>query len=94
MGLPPWLRHALRTACHLALDAAAVATAYRLAHWARFEWAWFSALLPPSGEPESWAVYGGLLRAAVPVWLLILYTNKLYTASWMSAGDRFLQLAK
>lgn len=94
MGLPPWLRHALRTILHLALDAAAVMAAYRLAHWARFDWAWFVARLPPSGEPDSWAFYGSLLRAAVPVWLMILYANKLYTASWMSAGDRFLQLAK
>lgn len=94
MGLPPWLRHSLRTACHLVLDATAVAAAYRLAHWARFEWTWFATLLPPSGEPDSWGVYGNLLRAAVPIWLLILYANKLYTATWMSAGDRFLQLAK
>lgn len=94
MELPPWLRHAIRTLCHLCLDAAAVAAAYRLAHWMRFDWAWLAARLPPSGAPDPWPVYGGLLRAAVPVWLLTLYANRLYTASWMSAGDRFLQIAK
>jgi len=94
MRLPPWLRHALRTACHFVLDATAVTAAYRLAHWARFDWGWLAARIPPSGDSVSWAVYGSLLRAAVPVWLMILYANKLYTAAWMSAGDRFLNLAK
>lgn len=94
MGLPPWLRHALRTACHFAFDAAAVAAAYRAAFWIRFEWPFFLARVPLSGDPEVWATYQGILYAAVPIWLLILYFNRLYTASWLSAADRFLQIVK
>jgi exopolysaccharide biosynthesis polyprenyl glycosylphosphotransferase len=94
LGLPPWLRHALRTVCHLLLDALAVAAAYRLAFWMRFEWAWFIAQIPPTGEPALWAKYQGLLYAAVPIWLTLLYASRLYTASWMTGADRFLQIAK
>lgn len=94
MGLPPWLRHALRTACHFAFDAAAVAAAYRAAFWVRFEWPAFLARVPLSGEPDVWATYQGILYAAVPIWLFILYFNRLYTASWLSAADRFLQIMK
>ena len=93
-GLPPWLRHALRTALHLAFDAAAVAAAYRAAFWVRFEWAAFLALVPLSGDAVTWASYQGLLYAAVPIWLVLLHLNKLYTASWMSAADRFVQVFK
>lgn len=94
VGLPPWLRHALRTVAHLTLDAVAVALAYRLAFWARFEWAWFVAQIPPSGEPVLWEKYQALLYAAVPIWLTLLYSSRLYTASWMTGADRFLQIAK
>ncbi|OGS41348.1 MAG: hypothetical protein A2506_13645 [Elusimicrobia bacterium RIFOXYD12_FULL_66_9] len=94
MGLPPWLRHALRTFCHLVLDAAAVALAYRVAFWIRFEWPVFLAHVPLSGEPDIWATYEGILYAAVPIWLVILYLNRLYTASWLSPSDRFLQIVK
>ena len=94
MGLPPWLRHALRTACHFALDAAAVAAAYRMAFWIRFEWPFFLARMPLSGAPEVWANYQGILPAAVPIWLVILHLNRLYTASWLSPSDRFLQIMK
>jgi exopolysaccharide biosynthesis polyprenyl glycosylphosphotransferase len=94
VGLPPWLRHALRTALHLAFDAAAVALAYRLAFWARFEWAWFVAQIPPSGEPAQWEKYQSLLSAAVPIWLFCLYSARLYTASWMTGADRFLQILR
>src|ERR1700722_19156155 len=87
-GLPPWLRHALRTGLHLAFDAAAVTAAYRAAFWARFEWAAFLARVPLSGSPDLWSNYQGLLYAAVPIWLFLLHLNKLYTASWMSAADR------
>lgn len=93
-GLPPWLRHALRTACHLLLDSAAVAGAYRLAFWARFESPSFLSLIPLSGSPVEWASYQSLLYAAVPIWLVILYSNRLYTASWMSSADRFVQVFK
>jgi exopolysaccharide biosynthesis polyprenyl glycosylphosphotransferase len=93
-GLPPWLRHALRTTLHLAFDAAAVTAAYRAAFWARFHWPAFLALIPISGEPVTWAKYQGLLYAAVPIWLVILHLNKLYTASWMSSADRFVQIFK
>ncbi len=93
-GLPPWLRHALRTTFHLVFDAAAVTAAYHAAFWARFEWAPFLALVPLSGGAVTWAAYQGLLYAAVPIWLVILHLNKLYTASWMSAADRFVQIFK
>jgi exopolysaccharide biosynthesis polyprenyl glycosylphosphotransferase len=93
-GLPPWLRHSLRTALHLAFDAAAVAAAYRAAFWVRFEWPAFTALVPLSGATVQWANYESLLYAAVPIWLVILHLNRLYTASWMSAADRFVQIFK
>jgi exopolysaccharide biosynthesis polyprenyl glycosylphosphotransferase len=93
-GLPPWLRHALRTAAHLLLDAAAVALAYRAAFWLRFQWPAFVALVPLSGSAVDWRTYRGLLDAAVPIWLILLYLNRLYTAPWISASDRFLQILK
>jgi exopolysaccharide biosynthesis polyprenyl glycosylphosphotransferase len=93
-GLPPWLRHTLRTALHLAFDAAAVAAAYRLAFWARFEWGAFLARVPLSGHPDLWANYQGLLYTAVPIWLTLFHLNKLYTSSWLSAADRFVQIFK
>ena len=93
-GLPPWLRHALRTGLHLAFDAAAVTAAYRAAFWARFEWGAFLAHVPLSGSPDVWTNYQGLLYAAVPIWLFILHLNKLYTASWLGAADRFVQIFK
>jgi exopolysaccharide biosynthesis polyprenyl glycosylphosphotransferase len=93
-GLPPWLRHALRTACHLGFDAAAVTGAYRAAFWARFDWPLIVAHAPPPAAEVSWSSYQGLLYAAVPIWLVLLYSNKLYTVSWLSAADRFLQILK
>ena len=93
-GLPPWLRHALRTALHLALDAAAVAASYRAAFWARFEWARILELAPPGGGAVTWTDYRGLLYAAAPIWLILLHLGKLYTASWLSAADRFVQIFK
>ena len=93
-GLPPWLRHALRTALHLALDGAAVYASYRLAHWLRFDWGWLTRAVPPTGEPVGWPTYRAILNAAVPLWLLILYSNRLYTASWMGFGDRLIQIGK
>jgi len=93
-GLPPWLRHALRTALHVACDAGAVVGAYRAAFWLRFEWAFFVARVPLAGEPVAWTKYAVLLNAAVPIWLTMLYLNRLYTASWLSAADRFVQIVK
>ena len=93
-GLPPWLRHALRTALHLAYDAAAVTAAYRAAFWVRFDWPAFLTLVPLSGGAVTWVNYQGLLYAAVPIWLVLLHLNKLYTASWLSSADRFVQIFK
>jgi exopolysaccharide biosynthesis polyprenyl glycosylphosphotransferase len=93
-GLPPWLRHALRTACHLSFDGIAVAAAYRVAFWARFDWATLTAAIPPAGDPVTWAKYQSLLYAAVPIWLVLLHLNKLYNSSWLSAADRFVQIFK
>jgi exopolysaccharide biosynthesis polyprenyl glycosylphosphotransferase len=93
-GLPPWLRHGLRTVGHVCVDAAAVWGAYRLAYWARFEWERLLALIPPSGAAEPWSKYEGLMWAALPLWLFQLYSNRVYTASYMASTDRFLQLAK
>ncbi len=94
VGLPPWLRHGLRTLGHLAFDAFAVATAYRAAFWARFEWAWLVSRIPFSGDAVAWDQYQGLLYAAVPIWLLLLRSNLVYTASYMGAADRLIQIAK
>ncbi|MBI3565046.1 MAG: sugar transferase [Elusimicrobia bacterium] len=93
-GLPPWLRHTLRTVLHVALDAGAVAAAYRAAFWLRFEWPAFVALVPLSGDSVDWTAYENLLLAAIPIWLVLVHLNKLYTASWMSAADRFVQIFK
>lgn len=93
-GLPPWLRHGLRTLGHLLFDAIAIAAAYHAAFWARFEWAWLVARIPLSGEAVSWDVYQGLLYAAVPIWLMLLRSNRVYTASYMGSSDRFIQIAK
>jgi len=93
-GLPPWLRHGLRTAGHLFFDAVAIAAAYRAAFWARFEWAWLVSRIPLSGEAVAWDVYQGLLYAAVPIWLLLLRSNRVYTASYMGSSDRFIQIVK
>lgn len=94
VGLPPWLRHALRTVCHLALDGLAVAAAYRLAFWMRFEWAWFVERVPLAGTTVAWAKYDDLLSAAIPIWIALLYLNRVYTASWMGGADRAIQVAK
>jgi len=94
LGLPPWLRHGLRTAGHLLFDALAVGAAYRLAFWARFEWPWLVSRIPFSGAAVGWDKYQGLLYAAVPIWLLLLRSNRVYSASYMSAADRFIQLVK
>ena len=94
MGLPPWLRHGLRTAGHVIFDALAVAAAYRLAFWARFEWSWLVARIPLSGEAVGWDKYQGLLYAAVPIWLLLLRSNRVYTASYMGSADRLIQIVK
>ncbi len=93
-GLPPWLRHGLRTFGHLVLDGLAITAAYRLAFWARFEWAWLVTRIPLSGETVPWDRYQGLLYAAVPIWLLLLRSNRVYTASYMSSSDRFIQIVK
>lgn len=93
-GLPPWLRHGLRTVGHLAFDAAAITATYRIAFWARFEWPWLVSIIPLSGDAVAWNKYQALLYAAVPIWLLLLRSNRVYSASFMSASDRFLQLAK
>jgi len=94
IGLPPWLRHGLRTLGHLSFDALAVAAAYRTAFWSRFEWAWLVSRIPLSGETVPWGNYQGLLYAAVPIWLLLLRSNRVYTASYMGSSDRFIQIVK
>ncbi len=93
-GLPPWLRHGLRTLGHLSFDAFAIAAAYRVAFWARFDWAWLVSRIPFSGEAVAFDKYRGLLYAAVPIWLLLLRSNRVYTASYMGSADRFIQIVK
>ena len=93
-GLPPWLRHGLRTAGHVLFDAFAIAAAYRVAFWARFEWAWLISRIPYPGDPVVWNYYQGLLYAAVPIWILLMRSNRVYTASFMSSADRFIQIVK
>ncbi|MHB2025456.1 MAG: sugar transferase [Elusimicrobiota bacterium] len=92
--IPPWLRHALREGARLALHAAAVVAAYRLAYWARFGWPILVARFPPSGAP-GWPAYEGLLRPALPIWLLSFWLlAKLYDRPWAAASDRFLATLK
>ena len=93
--LPLWLRHGLRMTLHLALDAAAVAASYRLAYLWRFRWArWVLAFPIPGAMPE-WALFGKILYAVVPLWLMIFwYAARLYDAPWISGADRFLRIAK
>lgn len=93
-ALPPWLRHAVRTALHLVLDAAAVAAAYRLAYLMRFHWETWVRLFPIPGEVPDWVIYRQLLLVVVPLWLILFWSScRLYTA-WMSGADRFLQILK
>ncbi len=93
-GLPPWLRHAIREGVHLALDAAAVLVAYRLAHLARFHWRPLLARFPSKGELP-WSGYVRMLYAIVPLWLAVFwYSCKLYDSPWQSLADRFLSILK
>jgi exopolysaccharide biosynthesis polyprenyl glycosylphosphotransferase len=94
-ALPPWLRHALRTVLHFALDAAAVAGSFYAAYLIRFDWAWWTARFPIPGVVPAWGMYAHLLYAIVPLWLGIFwYSCRLYSTPWMTATDRFLQIVK
>jgi exopolysaccharide biosynthesis polyprenyl glycosylphosphotransferase len=95
--LPPWLRHALRTSLHLALDAAAVAFSYYLAYQMRFHWDWWVRHfpIPGTGVIPAWSLYERILFSVVPLWLAIFwYSCKLYNTPWMTASDRFLRIVK
>ena len=95
LGVPPWLRHALRMALHLTLDAAAIALAYRLAYELRFHSAAVLARLPVRGDDPGWRLYAQLLYAIVPMWLaLFWYDSRLYSASYRPSADRFLMVVK
>ena len=92
---PLWLRHALRTVLHLSLDAAAVAASYRLAYLWRFHWPRWVAAFPISGTLPDWGLYGKMLYAVVPLWLMIFwYVSRLYDSPWIGIADRFLKIAK
>ena len=92
-AFPPWLRHAIRTALHLAVDAAAVALSYYLAYLVRFHWAWWVSRFPLAGDVESWSLYLRILYAIVPLWLGIFwYSSKLYSSPWINSADRFLKI--
>ncbi|MDD5630005.1 MAG: sugar transferase [Elusimicrobia bacterium] len=94
-GFPLWLRHGLRTVLHLALDAAAVAASYRLAYLWRFQSARWVAAFPITGHMPQWGLYGEMLYAVVPLWLMIFwYSSRLYDTPWLSATDRFLRIVK
>jgi exopolysaccharide biosynthesis polyprenyl glycosylphosphotransferase len=93
--LPLWLREGLRTALHLACDAAAVAAAYRLAYLWRFHSERWVAAFPIPGPVPDWTLYAKLLYAVVPLWLMILwYAARLYEAPWLSLADRLIRIAK
>ncbi len=92
---PPWVRHTARTAFHFLSDGAAVTASYFLAYQARFQWPWWLERFPPAGDAAAWPVYGSMLFAVVPLWLMIFgYSSKLYTNPWMQSADRFLQILK
>lgn len=93
--LPPWLRHSIRTALHLALDAAAVYLAYRLSYLIRFDWPVFVSMFPIVGSVPPWSLYAKILYAIVPLWLgLFWYSSKLYEAAYVTPLDRFLMVLK
>lgn len=92
---PPWVRHLARTGLHFLADAGAVAASYYLAYQARFGWTWWVERFPPAGVAAAWPVYGGMLYAVIPLWLMIFgYSCRLYTNPWMHSTDRFLQILK
>lgn len=98
-GLPAWLRHGLRTTLHIALDAAAVAAAYRLAYLWRFKSSrWVDAFpipYPIPGGMPGWELYAKMLYAVVPLWLFIFwYSSRLYGSPWLSGANRFLKVVK
>lgn len=94
-ALPPWLRHAIRSVLHLALDACAVIAAYYLAYLVRFHWAWWTARFPAAGGTPEWFIFQRLLYAVVPLWLgFYWYSARLYDSPWMAPADRFLAIAK
>lgn len=92
-AVPRWLRHGLRVAVQLILDAAAVWGAYWIAYQLRFHWQpWVSRF--PGADP-GWDVYVPIVRAFIPVWLgLFWYSARLYTRPWMRSTDRFLMISK
>ncbi|HAH05449.1 MAG TPA: hypothetical protein DCM05_02810 [Elusimicrobia bacterium] len=95
MSLPRWLRHLVRTALHLGLDAGAILLAYWAAYELRFHHAGFTARVPVIGDDPGWELYRRLLFAVVPIWLAIFfYASRLYTRPWLSALDRLLEIFK
>ncbi len=95
VGLPRWLRHALRTCLHLGLDAAAIVLAYRAAYSLRFHSSAWTSLFPITGEDPGWPLYARLLYAVVPIWLAVFwYSSRLYDRRSIGALDRFLQILK
>src|SRR5882724_11587687 len=95
LNLPPWLRHAIRTALHFGLDAVAIAVSYFIAYQLRFGWDWLISRFPIQGSLPTWALYGRMLYAIVPLWLMIFwYSSKIYTTPWLANTDRFLQILK
>ncbi|MEK9146302.1 MAG: hypothetical protein AAB339_11900, partial [Elusimicrobiota bacterium] len=95
VGLPRWLRHALRTCLHLLLDSAAILLAYRSAYLLRFHSSRWASLFPIAGEDPGWALYSRLLYAVVPIWLAVFwYSSRLYDRRSIGALDRFLQILK
>lgn len=95
VGLPLWLRHALRTCLHLGLDSAAILLAYRAAYALRFHSPAWTALFPITGEDPGWPLYARLLYAVVPIWLAVFwYSSRLYDRRSIGALDRFLQVLK
>lgn len=94
-GIPPGVRHVVRTLLHFAADGAAVAGSYYVAYRLRFDWDWLTRTVPVTGGATPWAVYHQMLHVVVPMWLMIFwYSSRLYTNHWMTFADRFLQVFK
>ncbi|MDE1977434.1 MAG: exopolysaccharide biosynthesis polyprenyl glycosylphosphotransferase [Elusimicrobia bacterium] len=96
-GLPPWLRHALREAVHVALGGAAVAAAYWLAYLTRFQCPFLASRLPfsPGDLARHAELYRANVWAAVLLWLAVLaYSSRLYSRPWASYSDRVLAILK
>jgi exopolysaccharide biosynthesis polyprenyl glycosylphosphotransferase len=91
--VPPWLRHAIRTVLHFILDAAAVAAAWRLAYLWRFQSAiWNKKFQAAASAP--YFLHEKALWLVIPLFIFLIWRERIYQRSWMDGYDRFLKIAR